>query len=105
MAVQELFYPGKVYEDLQYVSGGTVLIVEENVDLCLLMKTYLLRKDCRVFIAYTLADAIHQTTMVLPGVIIIVPSSENTVAVVNDFVALVPDIQLITCGQQVSYKK
>jgi DNA-binding NtrC family response regulator len=33
-----------------------VLIIDDEVDLCLLMKTYFLRKNYEVYIAHTLAD-------------------------------------------------
>src|SRR5690349_5761483 len=35
----------------------TLLIIDDGVDLCLLMKTYFLRKNYQVYIAHTIYDA------------------------------------------------
>jgi len=37
-----------------------VLIIDDEVDLCLLMKTYFLRKNYEVYIAHTLSDGISR---------------------------------------------
>jgi DNA-binding NtrC family response regulator len=48
-----------------------VLIIDDEVDLCLLMKTYFLRKNYDVYIAHTLADGIARLDEVHPDYLFI----------------------------------
>lgn len=38
----------------------TVLIVDDEIDLCLLIKSYLGKKDCQVYIAHSLKEGIQK---------------------------------------------
>jgi hypothetical protein len=49
----------QTFESLQDVSHANVLIIDEEVDLCLLMKAFFLRKHCAVYIAHTVRDALR----------------------------------------------
>ncbi|HZH66691.1 MAG TPA: hypothetical protein VEY10_17500 [Flavisolibacter sp.] len=44
-------------------------IIDDEVDLCLLMKTYFLRKNYEVFIAHTINDALPQVVAYQPDFI------------------------------------
>lgn len=48
-----------------------VLIIDDEVDLCLLMKTYFLRKNYEVYIAHTLADGINRLNQITPDYLFI----------------------------------
>jgi len=46
-----------------------VLIIDDEKDLCLLIKTYLSRKNCEVHTAYTLAEGLNQVNEFLPDIL------------------------------------
>lgn len=48
-----------------------VLIIDDEVDLCLLMKTYLLRKNYEVHVAHTLSDGMEQVAETTPDYLFI----------------------------------
>lgn len=48
-----------------------VLIIDDEVDLCLLMKTYFLRKNYEVYIAHTLADGLSRLKEIAPDYLFI----------------------------------
>lgn len=48
-----------------------VLIIDDEVDLCLLMKTYFLRKNYDVYIAHTLTDGVARLDEVHPDYLFI----------------------------------
>jgi DNA-binding response OmpR family regulator len=48
-----------------------VLIIEDEVDLCLLLKTYFLRKNYGVYIAHTFNDAIPIAKACQPDIILL----------------------------------
>ncbi|GAA4334028.1 response regulator [Flaviaesturariibacter amylovorans] len=48
-----------------------VLIIDDEVDLCLLMKSYFLRKNYEVHIAHTLADGVHRLEEITPDYLFI----------------------------------
>jgi DNA-binding response OmpR family regulator len=50
-----------------------VLIIDEEVDLCLLMKTYFLRKNYEVFIAHTFDDGLTKAKECQPDIIFLSP--------------------------------
>ena len=52
-------------------SRKKVLIIDDEVDLCTLMKQYFLRKDYEVYIANTLGDGIHRLNEILPDYLFI----------------------------------
>ena len=47
----------------------TVFIIDNEVDVCLLMKTYFLRKNYQVYIAHTFYDAFHRVEVYQPEII------------------------------------
>ncbi|MFN2456603.1 MAG: response regulator [Chitinophagaceae bacterium] len=48
-----------------------VLIIDDEVDLCLLMKAYFLRKSYEVHIAHTLSDGINRMNEINPDYLFI----------------------------------
>lgn len=48
-----------------------VLIIDDEVDLCILMKSYFLRKNYEVYIAHTLVDGMHRMNEVTPDYLFI----------------------------------
>ena len=48
-----------------------VLIIDDEVDLCLLMKTYFLRKNYEVYIAHTLNDGMSRLNEIVPDYLFI----------------------------------
>ncbi|MBD0331569.1 MAG: response regulator [Chitinophagaceae bacterium] len=48
-----------------------VLIIDDEVDLCLLMKAYFLRKNYEVYIAHTLADGLSRLNEIHPDFLFI----------------------------------
>jgi DNA-binding NtrC family response regulator len=49
----------------------TVLIIDDEVDLCLLMKAYFLRKNYRVYLAHTLAEGEKMIDETFPDILFI----------------------------------
>lgn len=52
-------------------SRKKVLIIDDEVDLCVLMRQYFLRKDYEVYIANTLNDGMHRLNEILPDYLFI----------------------------------
>lgn len=50
-------------------SRKKVLIIDDEVDLCLLLKTYLNRKNYEVFYSHTLKDGLQQFNLVNPDIL------------------------------------
>jgi DNA-binding response OmpR family regulator len=48
-----------------------VLIIDDEVDLCLLMKSYFLRKNYEVYIAHTLNDGLKRLNEIAPDFLFI----------------------------------
>lgn len=48
-----------------------VLIIDDEVDLCMLMKAYFLRKNYEVYIAHTLADGMNRLMETAPDYLFI----------------------------------
>lgn len=48
-----------------------VLIIDDEVDLCLLMKSYFLRKNYEVYIAHTLKDGVQRLDEIIPDYLFI----------------------------------
>ncbi|TCZ69580.1 response regulator [Flaviaesturariibacter aridisoli] len=48
-----------------------VLIIDDEVDLCLLMKSYFLRKNYEVYIAHTLNDGVQRLDEIIPDYLFI----------------------------------
>ncbi|MGN6569625.1 MAG: response regulator [Flavipsychrobacter sp.] len=46
-----------------------VLIVDDEIDLCLLLKSYFLRKDYEVFLSHTLEDGLAQLKLLTPDIL------------------------------------
>ena len=46
-----------------------VLIIDDEEDLCLLIKTYLSRKNCDVYTANTLSEGLQQIEKLLPDIL------------------------------------
>ena len=46
-----------------------VLIIDDEKDLCLLIKAYLSRKNCDVHTAYTLSEGLMQVDQFLPDIL------------------------------------
>lgn len=69
MAVEE--------SDLRHPQTGSirkkVLIVDDEVDLCLLMKQYFVRKKFEVYIAHTCKDALSRVGSINPHFILLDP--------------------------------
>lgn len=47
----------------------TVLIIDDEIDLCLLLKSYFLRKDYNVYIAHTLGEGTELLRSIKPGIL------------------------------------
>ena len=53
------------------ITRKKVLIIDDEVDLCLLMKTYFLRKNYEVYIAHTLSDGLSRLHELVPDYLFI----------------------------------
>ena len=53
------------------ITRKKVLIIDDEVDLCLLMKTYFLRKNYEVYIAHTLTDGVSRLNEITPDYLVI----------------------------------
>ena len=50
-------------------SRKKVLIIDDEVDLCLLLKTYLNRRNYEVYYSHTLSEGLNQFQQVLPDIL------------------------------------
>ena len=50
-------------------SRKKVLIIDDEVDLCLLLKTYLMRRNYDVFYSHTLSEGLNQFQEVQPDIL------------------------------------
>ena len=50
-------------------SRKKVLIIDDEVDLCLLLKTYLNRRNYDVYYSHTLADGLVQFQQIIPDIL------------------------------------
>lgn len=57
-------------KEFPYSNRSKVLLIEDEVDLCLLMRQYFLRKNYEVFIAHTATDGISRAAALQPQYII-----------------------------------
>jgi DNA-binding response OmpR family regulator len=48
-----------------------VLIIDDEIDLCLMIKQFLTKRDYEVYIAHTLTDGLHHLNAVTPDVLIL----------------------------------
>ena len=48
-----------------------ILIIDDEIDLCLLLKNYFIRKDYEVFIAHTMADGLSAIDSFQPSLLFI----------------------------------
>jgi DNA-binding NtrC family response regulator len=48
-----------------------VLIIDDEIDLCLLMKAYFLRKNYEVYISHTLTDGVNRLSEIHPDYLFI----------------------------------
>jgi len=63
-----------------------VLIVDDEIDLCLLLKSYFLRKDYDVYLSHTLEDGLVQIKSLLPDILFLdnnLPDAEGWIAAPN----------------------
>ena len=51
--------------------GKKILIIDDEVDLCMLLKKYLLRKNYEVYIAHTLHDGMNRLNEIVPDYLFI----------------------------------
>lgn len=49
----------------------SVLIVDDEVDLCLLVKNYLSRKNYQVYTAHTLSEGVRKIESIIPDVLLL----------------------------------
>ena len=62
---------GSVFTIVILIMKRKVLIIDDEVDFCLLMKYYLSKKDCDVSISHTLTEGIGMVAKKHPDVIIL----------------------------------
>lgn len=46
-----------------------VLVIDDETDLCLLIKNFLTRKDCEVYLSHTLQEGLELVDTVLPDIL------------------------------------
>lgn len=61
----------KLTEERFSLMRKKVLIIDDEVDLCLLMKSYFLRKNYEVYIAHTLSDGMKRLNEITPDFLFI----------------------------------
>ena len=89
---------------LEYIHGGSILIVDRDVDLCLLLKVYFLRKGVKVSIAHSIQDVLNLIPQLEPDVVIIsetfyLDSSE----IIKTLLTSSSKIKMIISNQEIIY--
>lgn len=73
-----------------------ILIIGADVDLCLLMKVYFLRKNCEVFISHTCIDAIRRMEEIKPHTIFLSSAAcQNRKDEIAKISALAPGAEIV----------
>ncbi len=73
-----------------------VLIIDDEVDLCLLLKTYLIRRNYDVYYSHTLSEGLSQFNQVMPDIVFLdnnLPDGTGWEKAA-DLMTKYPDIQL-----------
>jgi DNA-binding NtrC family response regulator len=82
-----------------------VWIIDDEVDMCLLLKTYFLRKNFLVYISHTVADAFSRMGAEKPDFVLLDGSQckdpERTKAEIEQ---LIPGVKVIITGTGRSFK-
>lgn len=71
-----------------------VLIVDDEIDLCLLLKSYFLRKDYEVFLSHTLEEGLNELRSLKPDILFLdnnLPDAEGWLtapAIAKEFPAM-----------------
>ena len=80
-----------------------VMIIDDEVDMCLFLKAYLMRKNYDVMIAHTVADAMPRIRMYKPDYVLLDCSScrniKKTVAEIEEAAPGVK-VHVYGCGEQ-----
>ncbi len=83
-----------------------VMVIENEVDLCLLMKVYLMRKNCRVFIFHTLFEALGGIGEIAPEIVYVDPDlCGNRNTTIKKILEAAPDVESIISGKYIIYSK
>lgn len=77
-----------------------VLVIDDDADLCLLMKTYFVRKSYEVILSHTIDDGFIQAKACQPNKIFInTQICQNPEEVISKLKALAPDAEISsTCS-------
>lgn len=51
------------------MSSKKVLIIDDEIDLCILLKNFLIRKDCEVVMSHKLSDGLREALDFFPDII------------------------------------
>lgn len=88
------------------IVGGKILIMDGEADLCLLMKTYFLRKGCQVFMGHRFEDVLRLVSQVAPDCVI-VPGSlkEGRNKLIESVLERSANVQLIVYNGEVVHDK
>ena len=81
-----------------------ILIIDDEVDLCLLMRAYFLRKNYGVTISHTFRDALNRLGEEVPDIVMI--SEElcgNRKATIEKILEAAPGVKVISIGNNVIY--
>lgn len=88
------------FNEISEIQNVTVLIIDSSVDSCLLMKAYLLRKGCEVYIRHSPESALQFLQGQIPDVILlnryIGPDPD---ALMDEIKAFAPNARIITQKQ------
>ena len=91
-------------EFLRDIANKTVFIIDNEIDVCLLLKTYLLTKGCMVFMAHSLNYAISHMRQIAPDVVLLgAGMNNNSSLVVERILQATPHVQLIISANEVLY--
>ncbi len=78
---------------------NSILIIDDDVDRCLLMKVYFLRKNWEVFISHTVYNASSWLKDHQPTIIILASAAcQNKDEDIEEIKALAPDAEIIVDG-------
>src|SRR5690349_1985184 len=91
--------------ELSHMTGCNILIVDDEFDLALMMKTYFLRKGNNVFVSHTIHDGLARAGSECLDVVILSNDYQaDRERVVKQIIEAIPDVQLMTCGKEVFYR-
>ena len=88
----------------QNITGRKVTLIEDEVDVCLVLKAYLMRKECKVQICHTIQTAFREMGDFAPEIVVVNPDYyDDRKVLIQKILTVSPSVVLIVSGRYMIY--